>query len=198
MITAILLASGFSRRLQTDKLTLDFHGHPLIEYTMAAVSGADFNQKLLVQRSDTFTMLAQQYGFQSLQNSFAANGQCESIRLGVAASSTASAYMFFVGDQPGLTTAIINVLLEKHRQYPDRIIVPTCQEQPRNPVIFPHSLRDPLLALTGDSGGRSVIRQYPHLIHHVPFSDPLPFSDIDTQEDYESLKQLISHIEIGF
>lgn len=187
MITAILLASGYSQRLKRDKLSLDFNGIPVLEHTMRAISNVSFSKKLLVTRQEQYSCLASQYGFQTLLNPMAQTGQSSSIRLGVLQSDPSSAFMFFVGDQPLLSSSVIKRLLEVHRQKPGSIIIPTLDGQNQNPVIFPSSLRESLLEITGDTGGRSVIAKNPHLIQRVSFTNPLPFLDIDTSEDYFTL-----------
>lgn len=187
MLTAILLASGFSCRLQTDKLMLDFHGRPVIEHIMAAINRCPFDQKLLVQRSDCYTSLGAQYGFCSLTNDFAADGQSASVRIGTEHSRSNSAYMFFVGDQPCMTADIILQLQHIHGNHPDRIIVPAIDGRYRNPVIFPARFRSHLLAVKGDQGGRTIIKSHPDQVRTVAFEDPVAFQDIDTIRDYQFL-----------
>jgi len=187
MITAILLASGYSRRLHTDKLLLDLDGRPVIDYIMAAIESCPFAQKLLVQRSERYTELGLQHGFRSLTNPSAALGQSSSVRIGAENCRTDSAFMFFVGDQPYLTTDIIARLLHVHAEYPDDIIVPTNRQRYQNPVIFPVAFRRQLLTIEGDQGGRTIIKSHPERVRTVPFDDELAFQDIDTTEDYQFL-----------
>ncbi|MFV0364634.1 MAG: NTP transferase domain-containing protein [Suipraeoptans sp.] len=190
MISAILLASGYSRRLNGNKLLLDFRGKPIIEHTMRSISSCNFDLKLLVTRDNTFSMLSGKYGFQELINTQAHVGQSAGVRLGTLNTQVDSSLMFFVGDQPLLGSDIINQLLHESRSNPDKIIVPKIDNRGRSPVIFPPSLRAEILNISGDMGGRSVISKYPTLVHSVYFSDPLPFSDIDTPGDYDVLRSL--------
>ena len=187
MITAILLASGYSRRLNTDKLLLDFHGHPVIAHTLKTIHHCRFDQKLLIQREDRYTHLASQYDFDCLINKSASEGQSAAVRLGVQNSHPDSAYMFFVGDQPCLTADIITLLKHTHLKYPDDIIIPVLNEQYQNPVIFPAAFRPELLAIQGDQGGRSIIKNHPDRIRTVAFQDTLAFRDIDTAADHQFL-----------
>ena len=187
MITAILMAAGFSRRFQTDKLMLDFHGKPVIARTMAAILACPFGEKLLITQSNTHVELAKNYDFISYINSQAAIGQTASIQLGVSHAPKDSAYMFFVGDQPCLTSAVINQLIAEHEQHEEMIIVPTVSGNYKNPVIFPASFRDELLSLTGDTGGRKIITSHPECVREVTFRDNLPFTDIDTPNEYQQL-----------
>ncbi|MCP1111136.1 molybdenum cofactor cytidylyltransferase [Lachnospiraceae bacterium PF1-21] len=187
MVTAILLASGFSKRFADDKLLMDFSGKPVIEYTMEAISHADVSEKLLIQRDHTYTDLGNKYGFQSIKNTKAKLGQSQSLLLGVKHCPENQAMMFFVADQPLLTTGIINKLITTHRENPEQIILPVINGQDKNPVIFPAAFRPALLEVTGDQGGRSIIKAFPDKIKRVAFDDPLCFTDIDTYSDYQRL-----------
>lgn len=187
MITAILLASGFSRRMDTDKLLLDFHGIPVIEHTMQAISLCSFDEKLLVQREDAYTEIALRYDFRSLKNPLASQGQSRSVQVGIHNSHRQSSFMFFTGDQPCLTAEIICRLFQVHREFPEDIIVPAVNGNYKNPVIFPSAFRTQLLSIEGDQGGRSIMKQYPDRVRQAVFEDALAFHDIDTRRDYEFL-----------
>lgn len=187
MITAILLAAGFSRRMTADKLLLDFHGQPVIDCVMKAITSCPFHEKLLIQREEHYTAIASKYGFQSLKNIHASDGQSTSVQIGVRNSHPQSAFMFFVGDQPCLTVNIINQLLDTHREHPEAIIVPAIDGQFKNPVIFPAKYRTELLAIDGDKGGRTVIKKHPEHVRTVDFQNASAFLDIDTTEDYQFL-----------
>ncbi|MGL6202278.1 MAG: nucleotidyltransferase family protein [Lachnospiraceae bacterium] len=194
MITAILLASGYSRRMHTDKLLLDFHGLPVIARVMKAISSCPFDQKILIQRTDVYTELAQKYGFQSYQNHSAQEGQSSSVRCGVSHSRSSSALMFFVGDQPCLTAKTIERLLIAHQEYPDDIIVPAIDGQFKNPVIFAPQFQTWLSDTQGDQGGRTIIKKFAEHVRTVTFHDTDAFHDIDTIEDYEFLLSSASSI----
>jgi len=181
------MASGYSRRLNTDKLLLDFHGYPVITYTLKAIHQCRFDQNLLIRQEDRYTHLASQYDFDCLTNNSAFEGQSASIRLGVQNSHPDSAYMFFVGDQPCITADIITLLKHTHLKYPGDIIVPTLHERYQNPVIFPNAFRPELLVIQGDQGGRSIIKSHPGKVRTVPFQDAPAFQDIDTASDYQFL-----------
>ena len=194
MITAILLASGYSRRMHTDKLLLDFHGLPVIARVMNAISSCPFDQKILIQRTDAYTELAHKYGFQPYQNHSAQEGQSSSVRCGVSHSQPSSALMFFVGDQPCLTAKTIERLLKTHQEYPDDIIVPALDGQFKNPVIFAPQFQTWLSNTQGDQGGRTIIKKFAEHVRTVTFHDTDTFHDIDTIEDYEFMLSSASSI----
>ena len=187
MITAILMASGFSRRFQTDKLMLDFHGKPVLSQMMETISLCPFSKKLLITQLNHHAGLAKDYGFVPFINTQASTGQTASIQLGVIHATPTSDYMFFVGDQPCLTSEVINLLIAEHELHPDAIIVPTVNGNYQNPVIFPARFRNELLALTGDTGGKTIIAAHLDCVCTVAFPDSLPFTDMDTPDEYQWL-----------
>ena len=189
MVTAILLASGFSRRFQKDKLMLDFHGQPVLSHMMETISNCPFHKRLLITQSQVHADLAMAHGFIPYINTQAFLGQSASIKLGVSNASIDSAYMFFVGDQPCLTMHIINQLLAEYEQYNHSIIVPTMDGNLQNPVIFPPTFREELLSLAGDTGGKKIFASHPQSIRKIPFTDALPFTDMDTLDEYQHLLQ---------
>jgi molybdenum cofactor cytidylyltransferase len=189
MLTAILMASGFSRRMKQNKLLLDFNGRPIIEYTMEAIHASPFAHKLLVAKDPAVITLGEKYGFQIIKNSNSSLGQSESIRLGVHASKKDSSFMFFVGDQPFLTTELITDLTRFHLAHPDKIILPTHNGKKGNPTIFPASLRHSLLKISGDTGGKTVIKNNPDKVLTFEISDPLSLFDVDTISDFEQIKK---------
>lgn len=189
MLTAILMASGHSKRMNTNKLLLPFQGKPMIEHTLQAIKSCSFDRVIVVAKDKAVLQLALQYGFQSIYNEQSQLGQSISIRLGVSHSDKQSAFMFLVGDQPCLTSNTIEELILLHKDSPHQIILPTSMGNNKNPVIFPPQVRNELLSLEGDMGGRTVIKNHPELVLKFEFGNQPDFFDIDTVEDLEKLKK---------
>ena len=68
--------------------------------------------------------------------------------------------MFMVGDQPFLNPSTINILIDTFQQDPHSIIVPVYNGIRGNPVLFPAAMKEVLLTLEGDRGGRVLIEKY--------------------------------------
>lgn len=186
MLTAIILAAGFSKRMNQDKLSLTINSHPIIEYTLSAISSSYFNEKILITRHNLFDELAKRYNFKSIKNYYSAFGQSKSIHLGVKMSSINNSYMFFVGDQPGISSETILKIQNTHFEHPDKIIIPTYLGKNCNPTIFPNKFRKDLLSISGDTGGRAIIQNNPNETFYIEINSPLSFLDIDTKENYET------------
>ena len=57
------------------------------------------------------------------------------------------------------------------------------------PVYFPAAFKAELLALTGDHGGRTIIRNHPDRVCYVPIDNIRQGVDVDTPEGYEKVKR---------
>lgn len=102
-----------------------------------------------------------------------------------------SGIMFLMGDQPLLTTAVINKLLKIFRTTSAPVVVPLYGQRPGNPVIFRTSLIPELKNLHGDTGGRELIRKYWSEVQTVSIRPQRVGWDMDTWEDYQKIKDFV-------
>ena len=189
MITGIILASGFSRRMEDEKLLLEVDGLPMVERVIKTAHVSLLDEIILVYRRDAIKALANHYGVKTVLNPHAEKGQSEAVKLGVAqAPSNSDGYMFFVGDQPYLTHSTVNRLIDIFNQHTECIIIPLYKGARGNPVIFPASLKSELLSLQGDCGGRTVAERMENMVKLVPIESVLEGADIDTRKVYETIQ----------
>ncbi|HWR60428.1 MAG TPA: selenium cofactor biosynthesis protein YqeC [Clostridia bacterium] len=190
-ISGIILAAGLSRRMGTNKLLLDLGGVPVIERTIKAASESSLSEIILVCGSEIAKAAGDGCKVRIVHNAEPEQGQSRSIRLGVEnASGYADGFMFLVGDQPYITAAIINKLIEGYNSGNYSAAVPLYSGKRGNPVIFSYSLKDKLMELRGDSGGRILLEGLEGRIAVVDAGDELSGFDIDTREEYEKLLKL--------
>jgi len=179
------MASGFSRRMDQNKLVLSLGGMPVIERVIKAVKKSEVDNIIMVYRDEQVREIGIQNDIKCIYNDKAEYGQSQSIKLGIKHSpAETDGFMFFVGDQPFLNAATINTLIGvfKEKKYP--IIVPEYKGKRGNPVIFSAELKNELLNIDGDNGGRSIIRRRADDVKIVHFSDSIVGQDIDTWEEY--------------
>ena len=189
MVTGIILASGFSKRMGDEKLLLEVDGMPMVERVIKAAQLSFIDEIILVYRQDSIKEIGNQYGAKALLNSHAEKGQSEAVKLGVAQAHPGSdGYMFLVGDQPFLSYTTVNKLIEVFNRDRDYIIMPEYNGARGNPVIFPASLKSDLLSLQGDCGGRVIIEDKKNMVKLVPIESDIEGADIDTREIYETFQ----------
>jgi len=137
MITGIILASGLSRRMNTEKLLLTVEGMPVVERVIRASTLSRLDHVILVYQKGEIKELGKKYNIETVCNHSAIEGQSAAIKEGIRASSPESdAFMFLVGDQPFLDIHTINTLIDTFMQDEAPIVVPVYNGKRGNPVIF--------------------------------------------------------------
>ena len=187
MVTGIILASGFSRRMGADKLLLEIDGETIIERVIKATSNSKLDKIVLVYRKKEIAEIGDKYGVRTIHNKNADLGQSQSMKLGIEASGGTEAYMFIVGDQPFLTEGLINELIEEYRKGELPIIIPYFDGERSMPMIISSVYRDELLKVSGDKGGRDIVKNNPNKIKIVHIKDKKIGMDLDTPEDFKNI-----------
>ncbi len=146
-------------------------------------ANVNFKEKILIGKDKFSFDLASKYKFKYFKNSSSHLGQSQSVILG-SKNATSDAFMFIPGDMPFLTKdTFLKVIFEFEQK--DMIIVPTLNDRPSPPIIFPRRFQNELLLLSGDNGGREVLKKNKYIKIYVTQSQE--FSDIDTQEDLKNI-----------
>ncbi len=155
-IAVILEAAGDSKRFGSNKLLhIMDDGRPMIASILDAVRPLDVYKKILVTQYDEVAKLAS--GFDIVMNDRPDLGISRSMKLGLMSAGDADAYIFCVCDQPGLTTATIEKLIDAYKKGTAGIVSLAWQGKMRNPKIFSSLYREDLMKLEGDTGGRQII-----------------------------------------
>ncbi len=201
-IAAIVLAAGRSSRMGRHKLLLPLGGRPLVSYAVEAASASVADPVLIVlgyQATEVAEALPPSRCRTCINPNFA-SGMASSLRLGIETLSSLGdgtspiiGVAVLLGDQPLVSTDLINRLLDAARSDPDAIIAAAYQGHRGTPVYFPQHLWSELLQIGGDEGGRSVIARHQDLLRLEPFTDPAAGLDVDRMEDYLQLKAIWDH-----
>lgn len=191
MITGIIMASGFSKRMKRDKLTLTINGEPIIERVIMAAKNSKLGEIIIVYQKDEIRHIGLKYKLKTILNLHPEKGQSESMKLGIKSSNLETrGFMFIVGDQPLLNSDTINILIEAFNQNDKGIIVPIYNKKKGSPTIFSSSLKDQLLKVEGDKGGRKIIEERPEIVKFIHIEDYIVGLDIDTWEEYEQINRM--------
>lgn len=191
MITGIILASGLSRRMKRDKLTIKLQGKAIIEYVIEACINSDLDKILLVYRTEEVKEIGKKYDLKLLYNKNPRLGQSQAIKIGLNEIDGNSSFMFLMGDQPLLDSKLINRLIAEYKSLDSKILVPYYDGERGMPAIFPPKYRNELLQVKGDKGGREIIARENSNIHKIHIKKSKMGMDIDTPEDLEEVKKWI-------
>lgn len=197
---AIILAGGTSSRMggERNKLLLPLHNQPVLAHVLAAALGSQASPIVLVlgyQASIVREKLQPMFATHDIhivENPAYQHGQSTSMQAGLRALLTLShdytkdieAAIFLLGDQPLVTSSMIDTLLALREQSGKRIVLPLYQGQRGNPVLFSLDLASELFAVTGDEGGRSVLKRHADEIATVEMGEETANFDVDTWEAY--------------
>jgi molybdenum cofactor cytidylyltransferase len=194
-IAGIVLAAGRSKRFGRTKLLEKLGGRPVLEWVLEAALESNLDHVVLVLGHDrkrvveALGTLASAEKLRIVFNPRYQDGQGTSLATGLrAVQCEFPAVMFLLGDQPRITAATINLLLQRFRQAGKKICVPFQAGIRRNPVLFDRDFYPALLAIEGDKGAREIIAANPQQVIEVAFADPGLFQDVDTPQDLAALE----------
>lgn len=108
-------------------------------------------------------------------------GMAASLRAGIRAVGDCDAALVMLCDQPLMTTELLAALLQAWE--PGSIVASDYGEALGPPCVFDRAYFPELLALTGDSGARKLLKKYP--CRTVAF--PGGRVDVDTLTDWQAL-----------
>ncbi|MBO0469566.1 NTP transferase domain-containing protein [Enterococcus sp. DIV0242_7C1] len=184
-ISAIIMASGFSKRMGTNKLFLEYQGKTFLEHVLLLSKKLGFFEQILVISPENLAGISLPEGVKVVLNHDADQGQSTSVRLGTQFASGAG-YLYLTVDQPLLDESLFAPLLAAYTT--ENIVFPvTLEGKPSSPIFFGKRFRTDLLQVSGSTGGREVRNKYPDAWHQVPVDEPYRLADIDTYSDYQKL-----------
>jgi len=191
-VAAIVLAAGASLRLGQPKQLLPVGENTLLERVCREVCESWVSHVIIVLgyhaaeiRPYLETIRQTQWPtVEIVENPHWANGLSTSVHAGLkAVEKSISAALFVPADQPWLSSTLINRILIRYARTEAPIVLPVYEKHRGNPVLFDHTLFGELLEVSGDEGGRSLIRRHRAKIEEVKIESELPLLDIDAPED---------------
>lgn len=113
-------------------------------------------------------------------------GMLTSAQAGIKALEQSEAFALMLVDQPFISSALINQVIDAYVQTDKGIAIPSYNYKRGHPVIFHQRYVREVLALASESGGvRTLFKKYDNDIHYVPVDTDRVLRDIDYREDYE-------------
>jgi molybdenum cofactor cytidylyltransferase len=103
---------------------------------------------------------------------------------------------FFVllGDQPFINPSLLYKMFKAFTPDKKEMVVPFYKDRQGNPVFFDGYWKDELMKLSGDMGGRVLIKTHPERIKRFKISDESILLDIDREEDYQKIKGIFNSL----
>ena len=118
-------------------------------------------------------------------------GMLTSAQSGIRALKTSDAFALMLVDQPFITAALIDQVVDAYVQTDKGIALPSYNYKRGHPVVFHQRYTDDILALGAESDGvRTLFKRYGDDIHYVTVDTDRVLRDIDYREDYERALRL--------
>jgi molybdenum cofactor cytidylyltransferase len=187
MISAVVLAAGASRRMGTQKLLLPYAGKTVITHIVDQLCGSHLDEIIVVTGHEPERITTELAG---RPNDFAHNrdyesGMLSSVRCGLRAlPRRCGAALVALGDQPAITTALVNEMVRVFEETRPGILVPSHGGRRGHPMIFSRRYFDEILAHYDDAGLRGLLQAHPEDVLELEAATDAVLLDMDYPEDY--------------
>lgn len=186
-ITALILAAGESKRMESPKMLLPFRGLTIIEIVIKNVlsSMADRVVVVLGAESEKIRNKVSMYPVTDVYNSDYRNGMLSSVICGInSLQKDNDAVLVLPGDMPGIKPEIIDDIIKSYRKLGKGIVMPVMKGRRGHPVLIDCKLSGEILKLDANEGLRQLAREFPDEVYEVEVNDSSILKDIDTREEY--------------
>ena len=191
-VSGILLAAGLSTRMGAPKQLLPFGESTIIETVVDNMLGAKFDEVIVVV-GHRAAEIQKQLGTRLIKTVFNPDyrdGMLTSAQTGIRALETSDAFALMLVDQPFITSALIDQVVDAYQRTEEGIVLPSYNYKRGHPVIFDQRYAREILNLGMESGGvRTLLKKYDDDIHYVTVDTDCVLRDIDYREDYERALQ---------
>ncbi|MCL5290342.1 MAG: nucleotidyltransferase family protein [Bacillota bacterium] len=185
MISAVILAAGLSRRMGRPKQFLKLGTKTLLEHVVENTLQSKVSETIVVtgaHQREIKQVLAG-YDVNLAHNPRYEEGQGTSVAAGAAAVSPhARGILFLLVDQPFICPQIINRMVDTFTNTGAPIVR---SGETGHPVLFDITLKEQLVQLSGDAGGRQIINKYRDRLIKLCVCPYQLSMDIDTEKEYK-------------
>lgn len=188
-IWAVILGAGESKRMKTQKLLLPFDGKTMIERVIENVMQSDVDHTLVVIGSNREEILGVigNLPVSLCYNDNYKQGMLSSVKCGVKAlPENFEAALVFLGDQPMIPKAAVNMVIDTYRNSNKGIVIPTFRKKRGHPLLIDRRYLEEIERLEEKEGLRGLAIKFPYDVLEVETNMPGILRDIDTREEYET------------
>ena len=183
-IAAVVLAAGMARRMGTNKLLTPVDGKAMVLHVVDAALAARVDRVVVVVGHQDHLLRAAlgDRPVVVVANPNHAEGLSSSLKMGIAAlPDSMDAALVCLGDMPLVTADHLNRLVAAFDPEEARTIcVPVHHGQRGNPVLLGRPMFPPVMALSGDTGARQLIKEFAELVCEVAIEGDAVLVDVDT------------------
>jgi molybdenum cofactor cytidylyltransferase len=197
MIAGVVLAAGASRRFAdgrgVQKLVARAAGKPVVCWTVERLLAAHIDEVVVVtgHERDAVRGALGTLRVRVVDNPQFSRGLGASLETGIAALPAAvTGAIIALGDQPTVSTAVIDLLIDAWHERHMPIVAPLYRGVRGNPVLFGASLFPELRTVGGDHGARDIIARSPERVTLVDVDADMPL-DVDDRASLDAVARLL-------
>jgi molybdopterin molybdotransferase len=182
-----VLAAGASKRMGVQKLLLPVEGKPVVCRIVDALAGSSLGEICVVVGHEADRVTRELHGrpARCVLNQAYREGMLSSVRCGLRALPPAcTAVLVALGDQPWLTTELVNDLITSFRRAGPGILVPAYQGRRGHPLLFARTYEPEIMTRFDTAGLRGLLHAHPEAVAELSVDTPSVLDDMDTPGDY--------------
>lgn len=188
MICAIVLAAGYSSRMGTQKLLLPIGQGTVISHIVNQLIKSKVIKTYVVvgHQADQVTKELSDLPVTIIHNPEYKSGMLSSVRAGLLNIPDKCEAVFVVlGDQPSISSAIIDEMIRLFSIKEKKIIVPVFNGNRGHPVLLSTIYKDEILKNFNDIGLRGILQVHDSDLYEMSVSDSSVLMDMDYPRDYQ-------------
>jgi molybdenum cofactor cytidylyltransferase len=188
MIWAMILAAGESIRMGKPKLLLPFGKKTIIETIIDKVISSKADKILVVLGSnrEKIEEKIKKYPLEITVNPDFKRGMLSSVQRGFKAlPDNTRAVLVLLGDQPTISTAILDKIIDAYQSAKKGIVLPVYKKERGHPVLIDLKYKGEVESLSHEIGLRGLVYSHPEDIMEVNVKTASILKDIDYLEDYQ-------------
>ncbi|MGZ4690224.1 MAG: nucleotidyltransferase family protein [Acidimicrobiia bacterium] len=186
-VVGVVLGAGESSRLGRPKQTLPFGGRTLLAHVVGNAEQSALDRVVVVlggagaEAAGSLPAGRAEVAFNDAYGS----GCASSLLAGLDAAGECDAGMLLLGDMPGVTAEIVDVVIRAWRAAPTWAAVTDYSDGIGHPFVFSSGAFPSLRELHGDKAVWKIVEREPaSRVARIAVGQPLPH-DVDTWADYE-------------
>jgi molybdenum cofactor cytidylyltransferase len=198
-IAAIVPAAGASRRMGRPKLLIELDGRPLIARVVSALAAGGARPVVVVAppadvpEGPPIADAAARAGAvvvvpESRPAEMRDSAELALAELDRAEGTPPSAVVLAPADSPGLNGSLVARLIERARERPGSIVIPTSAGRRGHPILLPWGLARAIADLPPDVGVNALVARHEGDVVEVEVADEAVTTDLDTPDDLRRLE----------
>ena len=192
---AIILAAGESRRMGQPKMLLPFEGKTMIEKVIDNVSGSKVENLMIVlgAERESIVKIIEELPVRYCFNDNYEAGMLSSVKCGFRnIPLNYAASLVFQGDQPLITSKVIDGVIEAYLSSGKGIVIPVYRNKRGHPILIDRKYGDEIEKLSPVKGLRSLAYKFPDDVLEVETNESGILRDFDTYDEYmKAINQIL-------